>query len=120
MIIIGFIVDYFIMLLFPFNSYALVYDLDKNKIFDVIVVGMLFSVMYGKILFFFFVLGLYFVLRRMKVKNKYFFIKNILLYFVFFNISFLMFGFRLNRCFFLFGMGFVMFLAYMFLNKVYK
>ena len=120
MIIVGFIVDFFIMLLFPFNSYALVYDVDKNKLFDVIVVGILFSVMYGKILFFFFILGLYLALKRLRVKNKYSFIKNILLYFVFFNISFFMFGFRLNRYFFLFGMGIVMFLVHMFLLKVYK
>ena len=120
MIIVGFIVDYFVMLLFPFNSYALVYDLDKNKLFDIIVVGLIFGILYGKLLFFFLILGLYFVLKRLKVKNKYSFIKNILLYFVFFNISFFIFGFRLNRYFFLLGMGFVMFLVYVFLLKVYK
>ena len=120
MIIVGFVVDYFIMLLFPFNSYALVYDLDKNKLFDVIAVGTLFSVMYGKIFFFFFVLGLYFVLRWLKVKNKYSHIKNILLYFVVFNVSFFIFGFRFSRYFFLFIMGGMMLLIYMFLNKVYK
>ena len=108
------------MLLFPFNSYALVYDLDKNKLFDVIAVGILFSVTYGKILFFFFILGLYFVLRRMKVKNKYSFIKNVLLYFIFFNVSFFVYGFRFSRYIFLFIMGVIIFLIYVFLNKVYK
>ena len=36
MMIVGFIVDYIVMLLFPFNSYFILYDLDYNKLFNVV------------------------------------------------------------------------------------
>lgn len=120
MIIIGFIIDYIVMLLFPFNSYSIVYELDKNKIVDVIIVGIVFGLLYGKILFFFVLLGLYLFFKKLNFKKKYSWLKNMLLYLIFFDISFFVMGFELKRYLFLGIMGIFMFFLYALLNKIYK
>ena len=118
MIIIGFILDYLIMLLFPFNSCFILYNIEKNKLFSVLLVGVLVDLMYLKFFFTIVLLGVYFVLKKLKIKEKYMFYKNILLYVLFFNITYFMGNSGGYIWLFLFGLFF--YLVYIFFVGTYK
>ena len=120
MIIVGFIVDYIVMLLFPFNSYFILYELDYNKLFNVVIIGLLVDLLYGKFLFTILLVVIYFVLKKLRFKKKYWFIKNMLVFLIFFNISFFSYGYNLSMYLCLFIMGIVLHICYMLLIKMYK
>lgn len=81
MIIIYFIIDYIVMSLLPVSTYFILLDLEKNKIFDVVVVGFIIDILYRKFfLFTVFLLILYCIFKKINVKNKYRFLKNIIVY----------------------------------------
>lgn len=118
MIIIGFILDYLVMLLFPFNSYFIVYNLDKNKLFSVFLVSIIVDSIYSKVFFAIFILGLYFILKKLKIKEKYSFIKNIVLYLIFFNVGY--FDGCSGNYIVMFLIGLLTYLIYLFFIRVYK
>lgn len=87
MIIINFIIDYLIMVLLPVNSFFIVNEIDKNNIFNVVIVGILVDIMYHKILAFLLILIILFiVVKKLNIRSKYYYIKNIILYILFFII----------------------------------
>ena len=117
MIVIGFIVDYIIMMLFPFNSYFIVYNLDKNRLFNIIMIGILVDLLYDKLFFSIFLILLYLFVRRLMVKDRYSFVKNIILYVIFYNVSFFVFGFNLMNCIYFFIYGLLMYIVYILLLR---
>lgn len=118
MIIIGFLLDYLVMLLFPFNSYFFLYNIEKNKLFSVILVSILLDLMYLNIYFTVFNLSIYFVVKMLRIKEKYMFYKNIFLYVLFFNITY--FIGNSGNYIWLFSFGLVTYLIYIFFVIVYK
>lgn len=115
MIILNFILDYIVMIFLPIDTYFIVNDLDKNKIFNVILVGGLLDIMYHKLFIFLIILlSLYLIVRKMKIKNKYYYIKNIILFMVFFIIISL---FKKEFVLFNFIVGGILQLIYMFIYK---
>lgn len=81
MIIIYFIIDYIVMFLLPIKTCLIVWNIENNKVFDVFVVGIIIDVFYRKFLLFTsFLLILYFVFWKIKIKNKYKLLKNIIVY----------------------------------------
>ena len=48
MYIINFIIDYLVMIFLPINTYFILNDLDKNKLFSIFLVGILVDIMFNK------------------------------------------------------------------------
>lgn len=67
----------------PFNTYFIVLNIDKNSISNIFIVGILFDLLYGRFLFTIFIFIVYFMVRSLKIKNRYYWIKNIILYLLF-------------------------------------
>ncbi len=84
MIIVYFIIDFIISLLLPINTYFIVIDIDKNKLSNVIIVGILLDIFSGKVLVNLIIFGgIYLILRKLNIKRKYRLVKNIILYSLF-------------------------------------
>lgn len=87
MIIVNFLIDYLILIFLPFNTYFIVNEIDKNSLFNVVLIGILLDVMYHKLFINLLLLVLiYLVVKKLSIKKKFYYIKNIVLYFVFFVI----------------------------------
>lgn len=94
MIYIGLILDFLINLFLPINSYFIIGNIDKNKIFYVIVVGIILDILFRRwFLYLGLLLSFYFILKIIKIKKRYRLRVNILVYVVFFNFTYLMFGY---------------------------
>ncbi len=108
MIYIGLILDFLINLFLPINSYFIIGNIDKNKIFYVIVVGIILDILFRRwFLYLVLLLSFYFILKIIKIKKRYRLGVNILVYVVFFNFTYLMFGYVGNYYLwdFIFGLG---------------
>ena len=46
MIILNFIIDYLIILISPFKTFFVIYDIDNNKVFNVLIVGFILDFLY--------------------------------------------------------------------------
>lgn len=81
MIIKYFIIDYIVMFLLPVNTCFIVWDIEKNKIIDVFIIGVIIDILYRKLLLFTcFLLIIYFIFKMVGIKNKYRLLKNIIVY----------------------------------------
>lgn len=93
MIYLGFVFDYLISLLLPIPTYFLIAHFDKNRFFSVFVVGILLDYLYHKILL---CLGtllfFYGILKCLRIKKKYAFWENMIVFFLFFHITYFSFG----------------------------
>ena len=118
MIILGFIIDYLVSLALPFNTYFIINEVDKNKIDRVIMVGGILDIIYNRIGNIIILLSIYLVFRLLKIKKKYYYIKNILLYIVFFNIEYFFLGYG-NKYIYLFSIGSILQVLYMILYMRY-
>lgn len=108
MIYIGLILDFLINLFLPINSYFIIGNIDKNKIFYVIVVGIILDILFRRwFLYLVLLLSFYFILKIIKIKKRYRLGVNILVYVIFFNFTYLMFGYVGNYYLwdFIFGLG---------------
>ena len=108
MIYIGLILDFLINLFLPINSYFIIGNIDKNKIFYVIVVGIILDILFRRwFLYLGLLLSFYFILKIIKIKKRYRLGVNILVYVIFFNFTYLMFGYVGNYYLwdFIFGIG---------------
>lgn len=84
MIILYFFIDFIIGNLLSFFTYFIIVDIDRNNIFDVISVGIILDFLYRRLFINTLILvSLYYVVKVLKVKNKYRLFKNIFLYFIF-------------------------------------
>ena len=78
------LLDYIVCNLCNFNSYFILIELDKRKFIDVVICGLITDLLFGKILFNTLILIIIFLIfKYLKIKNKYLFIKNILIIFVY-------------------------------------
>ena len=88
MIYLYFLIDYIVMLLLPINVYFVVWNIDKNKLYNVIFVGFLIDIMYHKLLLYAIVLLLFYYLsKKIKIKKEFYLIKNIVIYLLFYYIT---------------------------------
>ena len=84
MIIIGFIIDYIVMLLLPINTYFIGHEIDKNKIYNVIIVGIILDIIFSKLFINTIILvSIYLVVKYLNIKNKYYYIKNFIIFSLF-------------------------------------
>lgn len=119
MIYLGFIFDYVLSLFLPCTSYFLVASLDKNRFLSILVVGVLLDYLYHQFFFFLFLLvSLYFLVRIFHVKKKYAFFKNVVLFFLFFHITYFFFGYTMQTYVRDLFVGFFLQLFYLKLSKV--
>lgn len=118
MIYLGFLFDYLIMLFLPINSYFVVNDLDKNNFLAVLFIGFLLDIMYHRLFInLFILLFLYLVLKIINIKKKNTLIKNLFVYFIYFNIMHFMFGYNHNYFISIF-IGLILQLGYIKLSKL--
>lgn len=121
MIYLGLVLDYFINLISPLNSYFIIYNIDKNKFVDVVIVGLILDFIYNKFLFNLIILILlYFLAKIIKVKRKYLIFKNLALFLVYFNLSYFIFNFYIYNYFITFIGGILTYFIYIFLVKKYE
>lgn len=81
MIVLYFIIDYVLMLLLPINTYFIVLDIDKNNLYSVLIVGIIFDLLYSELfLFTGSLLIAYFIVKKLAIKRKYSVFKNAVLY----------------------------------------
>lgn len=114
MIILGFILDYLIMMMLPISSFFVIADIDKNNFLNVLLVGILLDIMFHKILFNVVILVSVYLILKFMSKVRY---KNIILYVVYFNIMFWLFGHSLNILY-SFIIGGILQFIYLKLSKV--
>lgn len=104
--IIRFLIDYLVMLFLPINSYLMLCNIDKNKIYDVVFIGGVIDILYGKIFVNVVVLVIiYFVVKKINFKKKYSYLKNLFIFMIYFNLSFFWYGFDLSKYLMLFLSG---------------
>lgn len=121
MIIINFILDYIVMLLLPFNTYFIIFNIDKSNRYSVFVVGLLLDIMYHKLFFNLIILMLfYYVVKKLNISKRYYYLKNIVLFLIYFNITFFMNGFDISRYLYLFLFGISTYLIYIGIYKMNK
>ena len=97
MIYLGFILDYIINIFLPVKSYFIINDIEKNNLFSIIIGGLLLDILYQKLFFnLLILLIIYFIFKLFNIKKKYYVIKNIFLFIIYFNITYFFFGFNLN------------------------
>ena len=73
MIIIGFLLDFFIKLFYPFNTYFIAAFIDKNKIFNIILVGLILDVLCRSFgIYLCMLLCFYFVFKHFSNKYRFF------------------------------------------------
>ena len=84
MIVFYFLIDLIVCNFFPFFTCFITIDIDRNDLFDVVVVTILLSCIYGRLFVNSFVLvTLYYVVRCLNIKKKYRLLKNIVVYVIF-------------------------------------
>ena len=101
--IIRFLIDYLVMILLPINSYLMLCNLDDNKIYDVVFIGLIIDALYGKILVNVVILVIiYFIIRKINFKKKYSYLKNLFIFMIYFNLSFFLYGVDFSKYLMLF------------------
>ncbi len=97
MIYIGFVLDFLIVSFLPINTYFVIAELDKNNVLRVILIGLIldliFKAPFFNVLIF---LSIYIVLKILKISKKYIFFKNIVVYLIYFNLTYFLFGHSIN------------------------
>ena len=118
MIYIGFVLDYFLNLMTPLNTYFVIYNIEKNKPIDIMFIGFILDFIYQKYCFnLIILLILYFLSKKIKIKKRYNIYKNIFLLFIYFNITYFLFGFILNKYFLNLIIAFISYIIYIFIIK---
>lgn len=73
------------MLFLPINTCFIVLDIDKNRICNVLMIGVIFDILYSKyFLFTCFIFALYLLIKLLKVKKKYRLVMNAFIFLLFF------------------------------------
>ena len=118
MIYYNFIIDYIFSLVTPVNSYLITSRLDKNKMIDIVIVSLLIDLLYRKPPLNLLILGMLFLVsRRIKVNKKYSFVKDIILFVIYFNVSFFIISFDISKYWVCFGIGLVFNVVYSLIVK---
>ena len=117
-IILGFILDFLITLISPFKTYLVIYDIDKNRLVNVIIVGFILDFIYRNwFLNIFILLILFFCTKALQIKKKYYYLKNLVLFIIYFNLLFFLGHSILTNYIYMFLEGFLSYLVYIFVMK---
>ena len=121
MIYLQLLIDYVIYTISPLNSYLVINDLDKNSILDVIITGLIIDTIFIKLPIITLILViLYFIIKKLHIKNKYNTLKNIILYLLFFNILYILSFNKLNYYILSFITGLIIEILFLTLKKLFK
>ena len=77
MIYLNLLIDYLLCNLCGISSYFILIELDNRKIIDVIICGLVVSLVYGNLLFLFVLVFIYYLFKLFRFKKKYIVLKNI-------------------------------------------
>lgn len=117
MIYFNFIIDFAITQISPLKSYLIIYNIDKAKLIDILLVGLLCDFMYHKLPYNTLVLLiLHFIFRHFKIKNNT--LKNNLIYLLYFNITFFTFNNYILNYFIYLLEGLIILNFYIFIKKL--
>ncbi len=122
MIILSLFIDYFMTCLLPIKTYFIVWELDKNKLASVIIAGIFLDVIFHGYLYNTIILViLYLVLKKLKIKKKYYWPKNLLVFIIYFNILFFLGSSPLASYLYVFLEGLVSYVIYcLLMEKLFK
>lgn len=122
MIILSLLIDYFMTCLLPIKTYFIVWELDKNKLASVIIAGIFLDVIFHGYLYNTIILViLYLVLKKLKIKKKYYWPKNLLVFIIYFNILFFLGRSPLASYLYVFLEGLVSYVIYcLLMEKLFK
>ena len=121
MIIINFLIDYIIMLLFPINTYFIIHEIDKDNIYNIIITSMILDILYYQLLNnLILLLSIYYLVKKIKIKNKNNLLKNILIFIIFFNITYFLNGYNITKYLSLFITSTIFQIIYMCIYKRIK
>lgn len=122
MIILSLLIDYFMTCLLPIKTYFIVWELDKNKLASVIIAGIFLDVIFHGYLYNTIILViLYLVLKKLKIKKKYYWPKNLLVFIIYFNILFFLGSSPLASYLYFFLEGLVSYVIYcLLMEKLFK
>lgn len=122
MIILSLLIDYFMTCLLPIKTYFIVWELDKNKLASVIIAGIFLDVIFHGYLYNTIILViLYLVLKKLKIKKKYYWSKNLLVFIIYFNILFFLGSSTLASYLYVFLEGLVSYVIYcLMMEKLFK
>lgn len=122
MIILSLLIDYFMTCLLPIKTYFIALELDKNKLASVIIAGIFLDVIFHEYLYNTIILViLYLVLKKLKIKKKYYWPKNLLVFIIYFNILFFLGSSPLASYLYVFLEGLVSYVIYcLLMAKLFK
>jgi len=83
MIYINLLMDYLFSNLCGLSTYLILIELDNKKIVDVIICGLVVSIIYSNLLFLFVLVFMYYLFKLLNFKKKYIVLKNIFLVLVY-------------------------------------
>ena len=120
MIYLGLTLDFFISQTLPINSYFFVANLDKNKLPSIIISSILLDIIFHKFTYNLLItLFLYILIKLVNHFKKYEYIKNLFLYILYFNITYLLFGYSSNYLISFFTGLILQFIYLVLLRKVF-
>lgn len=118
MIYLNFIFDYLVSIFLPFKTYFTINNLDQNNLPSVIIIALIMDLLYQKpLLNLIIILILYFLLKLLKIKQKYHLVKNIILYLIYFNITNFIYNINITTYLSLFIPSLILQLLYILYSK---
>lgn len=119
MIYIGFVFDYFLNLMTPLSTYLVIYNIEKNKLIDILFIGSILDFIYQKYLYnLIILLMLYYLSKNIKINKKYNFYKNIFIFIIYFHLTYFLFGFNIQKYLITLIISFITYLIYIFIIKI--
>lgn len=119
MIYIGFVLDYLLNLMTPLSTYFIVYNIEKNKLIDIIFIGSILDFIYQKYICNLVILiVLYYISKNIKINKKYNVYKNIISFIIYFHLTYFLFGFNLQKYFITLLISFITYIIYIFIIKI--
>ena len=119
MIYIGFVLDYFLNLMTPLSTYYVIYDIDKNKLVDVVFIGFILDFIYQKYLLnLIILLVLYCLSKNIKINKKYNIYKNIIIFIIYFHLTYFILSFNIQKYLITFLISSFSYILYIFIIKL--
>lgn len=85
--IFSFLMDFLFSNYLSINTFFIICDIGNKKVTDILLVGFIYDLLFGKFLLFTFILFIFYLLYRfIKINGKYYYIKNIVFYIMFYFI----------------------------------
>ena len=110
--IIRFIFDYLISLFTPFNSCLVLFNIDKAKIYQILCIGFISDILFGKFIILLILIFLWILFKKFSIKNS--FIKNIFILIINYVLLFVF-----NKFNMFFAVSCLVFMLFYFLYEKY-